>query len=302
MTRASCAVRKQMTRGKGSQVVEDLNLQDWVGNTEEVEDRIYPTPVKGLAGMLDYSGTKWTAGSPLPELWYWLYFLPLVPMSGIGPDGHPKRGGFLPPITLGRRMWAGSTIGFHHDLIIGEEIRKTSKVLEISQKEGRAGPLIFVTVRAEIESANGLAVEEEQNIVYIEMPESFVEPKPNPVPDALDWKEAYHIDPVLLFRFSALTFNGHRIHYDRRYAMEVEKYPGLVIHGPLQALLLIEFAKKHNPGRKPLSFTFRSLRPIFDFDQLSVCGVANAVGGHDLYTANTGGNIGTQATVTWATA
>jgi 3-methylfumaryl-CoA hydratase len=220
-------------------------------------------------------------------------------MSQVGPDGHPKRGGFLPPITLERRMWASGNLTFHQDLVIGEEIRKTSEILEISEKEGKAGKLVFVTVKHLIQSPRGVAVEEQQNIVYLHMPKSFVEPSPNPLPDDLVWKEEYRIDPVLLFRFSALTFNGHRIHYDRKYATEVEQYPGLVVHGPLQALLLMESAKKHNPGKKPATFNFKAVRPIFDFDKLHIGAKSNPDGSHAIYTANTDSNIGMQATVTW---
>jgi 3-methylfumaryl-CoA hydratase len=277
----------------------DLNLQDWVGKTEAIADRIYTTPVRALAQTLNYKDFDPREGNPLPEIWYWLYFLPIVPMSQVGPDGHPKRGGFLPPITLERRMWASGNLTFHQDLVIGEEIRKTSEILEISEKEGKAGKLVFVTVKHLIQSARGVAVEEQQNIVYLHMPKSFVEPSPNPLPEDLVWKEEYRIDPVLLFRFSALTFNGHRIHYDRKYAMEVEKYPGLVVHGPLQALLLMESAKNHNPGKKPATFNFKAVRPIFDFDKLHIGAKSNLDGSHALYTANTDSNIGMQATVTW---
>lgn len=279
--------------------MEDINLQDWVGKTQEIEDRIYSTPVRALALTLNYKDFEARDGNPLPEIWYWLYFLPIVPMSEVGPDGHPKRGGFLPPITLERRMWASGNLTFHRDLIIGEEIRKTSEIVKISEKEGRAGKLVFVTVKHLIQSARGVAVEEEQNIVYLHMPKSFVEPNPNPVPDDLDWKEEYSIDPVLLFRFSALTFNGHRIHYDWRYVTEVEKYPSLVVQGPLQALLLLESAKNHNPGKKPASFNFKAVRPIFDFDKVHICGKCSPDGSHDIYTANTDSNIGMQATITW---
>ena len=279
--------------------MEDINLQDWVGKTQEIEDRIYSTPVRALALTLNYKDFEARDGNPLPEIWYWLYFLPIVPMSEVGPDGHPKRGGFLPPITLERRMWASGNLTFHRDLIIGEEIRKTSEIVKISEKEGRAGKLVFVTVKHLIQSARGVAVEEEQNIVYLHMPKSFVEPNPNPVPDDLDWKEEYSIDPVLLFRFSALTFNGHRIHYDWRYVTEVEKYPSLVVQGPLQALLLLESAKNHNPGKKPASFNFKAVRPIFEFDKVHICGKCSPDGSHDIYTANTDSNIGMQATITW---
>jgi len=279
--------------------MEAINLQDWLGKTEEIQDRIYATPAKALALTLDYKDFEAIEGNALPEIWYWLYFLPIVPMSEVGQDGHPKRGGFLPPITLERRMWASGSLTFHHDLVIGEEIRKTSEIVKISEKEGKAGKLVFVTVKHLIQSAGRIAVQEEQNIVYLHMPKSFVEPKPNPIPDDLDWNEVYPVDPVLLFRFSALTFNGHRIHYDWKYATEVEKYPGLVVQGPLQALLLLESAKNHNPGRKPANFDFRAIRPIFAFDELHICGKSNPDGSQDIYTANADGNIGMQATITW---
>jgi 3-methylfumaryl-CoA hydratase len=274
-------------------------LQEWVGKKEEIKDRIYTTPIKALALTLNYKDLKIAEGDLLPEIWYWLYFLPMVAMTDVGVDGHPKRGGFLPPISLERRMWASSRFKFHQNLIIGEEIRKTSEILKISEKEGKAGRMVFVTVKHLIQSARGVAVEEEQDIVYLPMPKSFVQPEPNPIPVDLQWKEQYPIDPVLLFRFSALTFNGHKIHYDWRYTTEVEKYPGLVVHGPLQALLLFESAKKNNPVKKPVSYSFRAVRPIFEFDKLTVCGRSNPDGSHDLFTANTDGNIGMQATVAW---
>jgi 3-methylfumaryl-CoA hydratase len=274
-------------------------LQEWVGKKEEIKDRIYTTPIKALALTLNYKDLKIAEGDLLPEIWYWLYFLPMVAMTDVGVDGHPKRGGFLPPISLERRMWASSRFKFHQNLIIGEEIRKTSEILKISEKEGKAGRMVFVTVKHLIQSARGVAVEEEQDIVYLPMPKSFVQPEPNPIPVDLQWKEQYPIDPVLLFRFSALTFNGHKIHYDWRYTTEVEKYPGLVVHGPLQALLLFESAKKNNPGKKPVSYSFRAVRPIFEFDKLTVCGRSNPDGSHDLFTANTDGNIGMQATIAW---
>jgi len=277
----------------------NIDLQDWVGKTEEIQDRIYTTPASALALTLNYKDFPVKEGDPLPEIWYWLYFLPIVPMSEVGPDGHPKRGGFLPPITLERRMWASGKLTFYQDLIIGEQILKTSEIVKISEKEGKAGKLVFVTVKHLIQSARGVAVEEEQNIVYLHMPKSFVEPKSNPIPDDLAWKETYPIDPVLLFRFSALTFNGHKIHYDWRYATEVEKYPGVVVQGPLQALLLLESAKNHNPGKKPASFSFRAVRPIFEFDKVYICGKSNPDGSHDIYTANTDSNIGMQAAITW---
>ncbi len=279
--------------------MDNINLQNWVGKKEETKDRIYTTPIKALALTLNYKEFEVKEGNPLPGIWYWLYFLPMVPISEVGVDGHPKRGGFLPPIPLERRMWASSRLKFHQDLIIGEEMYKESEIVKISEKEGKTGRMVFVTVKHLIQSQRGVAAEEEQDIVYLPMPKSFVQPAPNPVPVDLQWKEEYPINPVLLFRFSALTFNGHRIHYDWRYTTEVEKYPGLVVHGPLQALLLFESAKKNNPDKKPMSYNFRALRPIFEFDKVYLCGQSKSDGGHDLYTANTENNIGMQATITW---
>lgn len=277
----------------------NINLQDWVGRKEEIQDCIYPTPVRALALTLndrDFAGRE---GDPLPELWHWLYFLPLVARAEIGPDGHPKRGGFLPPVSLERRMWASGQLTFHQNLRIGEAATKTSEILKVAEKEGKAGGMVFVTVRHTIGSASGIAIEEQQDIVYLPMPKQFIPAAPNPLPEDLKWQEAYPIDPVLLFRFSALTFNAHRIHYDINYAGEVEKYPGLVVHGPLQAVLLLESAKRNNPDRRPASYRFRALRPLFDFDRVSVCGRPNSEGGHELYTANTANDIGMQATLSW---
>jgi 3-methylfumaryl-CoA hydratase len=277
----------------------EVNLQDWVGKTEQVKDCIYPTPVRALALTLDNPHLEVSEGAPLPEIWHWLYFLPMVARSEIGVDGHPRRGGFLPPIALERRMWASGQVTFHRDLLIGEEITKTSKILKISEKEGKTGKMVFVTVKHSISSVRGVAIDEEQNIVYLPMPEAYTPAPPNPAPNDLEWKEEYSVDPVLLFRFSALTFNAHRIHYDIHYAAEVEKYPGLVVHGPLQALLLLEAARKRNPDKKPARYEFRAVRPLFAFDQLRLGGRPNAEGGHDLYAINTDNNMTMQATVFW---
>jgi 3-methylfumaryl-CoA hydratase len=277
-----------------------INLQDWVGKTEAVTDYIYPTPAKSLALTLNDSNLEVREGAYLPEIWHWLYFLPMVARSEIGIDGHPKRGGFLPPIDLERRMWASGQLIFHQDLRIGDEVAKTSEILKVSEKDGKAGKMVFVTVKHSIRSEKrGLAVEEEQNIVYLPMPKIYTPAPPNPAPEDLGWKEEYFIDPVLLFRFSALTFNAHRIHYDIHYATEVEKYPGLVVHGPLQALLLLESVCKRNPDKKPALYDFRAVRPLFGFDKFHIGGQFRADGGHDLYAINTDGNITMQAAVSW---
>lgn len=277
----------------------DINLQDWVGKTEEATDRLYPTTVKAMAATLDATELNTTPGAPLPEVWHWLYFLPLVARSRIDVDGHPQRGGFLPPVALERRMWASGQLTFHQDLHIDEAITKRSEILKVSEKEGKTGKMVFVTVRHTLHSERGLAVEEEQNIVYLPMPTRYTPPPPAPAPADLAWTEGFALDPVLLFRFSALTFNAHRIHYDIQYASEVEKYPGLVVHGPLQAMVLLQAAKRQHPGRQPAHYQYRAVRPLFVFDKAVIGGKPNAEGGHELCMINTDGHMTMQATVAW---
>jgi 3-methylfumaryl-CoA hydratase len=272
---------------------------DWVGRTETLVDTLSPTPARALEATLGRSPSAFAPGTDCPALWSWLFFLPLAPMGEVGTDGHPKRGGFLPPIELPRRMWAGSRCTIHGPLRMGDEIRKTSTLLKITEKSGTAGPLIFVTVRHEIESRSRVAMVEEQDIVFMTIPAVWQPAAPTPLPPCA-WQETVVADPVFLFRFSALTFNGHRIHYDRTYAMEVEKYPGLVVHGPAQAILLFDAAQRRHPERRPASFSFRGVRPLFDFDTISVNGATRPDGGLDLFTANGEGAVGMQATLTWA--
>ena len=271
-----------------------------IGRTESAEDRVTAVPVKALQATLTDVRTSTAEGDPLPPLWHWLFFLPDAPMSEVGADGHPKRGGFLPAVALERRMWAGGRLTFHADAPrIGEVIRRDSEILDVQEKSGKAGDMVFVTVRHRIHTPRGLAVEEDQDIVYIAMPEVFRPPPPKPAPPDPAWAEPLPVDPVLLFRFSALTFNGHRIHYDRPYAMETEKYPGLVVHGPLQAMALMDSARRQAPGRTPATFSFRGMRPLFDFDSVTRHGYARDDGGHDLMTVNGDGAMGMSATITW---
>ena len=277
----------------------DQRLQEWVGRTEVLQDHVSEIPARALAATFDrddLAGLK--AGDSLPFVWIWLFFLPLVSSARIGPDGHPQRGGFLPPIPLARRMWAGSRCTFHAPIRIGDAVERTSAILKVAEKTGGAGEMVFVTVRHAITRAGELLMEEEQDLVFLAIPERFSPPPPTPLP-ACDWSEPVAVDPVRLFRFSALTFNGHRIHYDRTYATEVERYPGLVVHGPLQAAVLFDGATRHAPDRQPAAFAFRGLRPLFDFDAVSVNGRARGGDGLDLYTANGDGAVGMQATIDW---
>ncbi|CAM3787952.1 FAS1-like dehydratase domain-containing protein [Polynucleobacter brandtiae] len=241
------------------------HLQEWLGNTETLQDTVTAAPVRALSATLDRPDPLPTTGSFLPELWHWLYFLPHALQSDIGPDGHPKRGGFLPPVPLPRRMWAGSRVQWLAPLAIGDTIERTSQILSVTHKAGRTGDLIFVLVEHRISNQQGLAMIEEHDIVYRDAasPEDKpVAPIPAPI-DAL-WSKTITADDVLLFRYSALTFNAHRIHYDRKYVTEVEGYPGLIVHGPLIATLLVDLVRQSIPGCTLSQFEFRAIRPTFD--------------------------------------
>ena len=247
----------------------------WIGRSETLHDTLGPTPVLALAATLDHPAPPVTPGTPLPPLWHWLYFLPLHRQSEIGPDGHAKRGGFLPPVPLPRRMWAGSQFEFREPLCVGDAVVRTSTIDKVARKQGRSGELVFVTVRHELRRHGSLepALVEFHDIVYRDARRpGDVEPPPQPAPGDAHWQREVVPDDVLLFRYSALTFNGHRIHYDRRYVTEVEGYPGLVVHGPLIATLLLDLLRRELPDAQVAAFQFKALRPTFDGPPMRVCG------------------------------
>jgi 3-methylfumaryl-CoA hydratase len=275
-------------------------ISNWLGRQETLEETLAAGPAQGLAATLNLDPEDFAKdGAVLPPVWNWLYFLPRAPSHQIGPDGHPKRGGFLPPITLARRMWAGSRCSLHQDLRVGDRPTKTSTILKISEKQGRAGTMFFVTVRHEIRVGAILAYDEEQDIVYMDIPKVFTPPEPVALPPCT-WQHPVALDPVLLFRFSALTFNGHRIHYDRDYATGVENYPGLVVHGPLQAILAFHFACLEQADRKPLAFRFKGVRPLFDFDAVTFNGACSDATSTQIYAANGESAVTMEAQMTWA--
>jgi len=256
-------------------------LTDWIGRQETLNDHIGATPVKALNATLDHPDIAVTSGTPLPPLWHWLYFLPLHRQSEIGADGHAKRGGFLPPVPLPRRMWAGSQFEFRSPVRVGDEVQRTSTIANVTEKAGRTGKLVFVKVRHELR-CNGApdpAVVEFHDIVYREAKQaSDVEPPPVAAPTGAPWQLEIVPDDVLLFRYSALTFNGHRIHYDRQYVTQVEGYPGLIVHGPLIATLLMDQIRRHLPGADVASFSFKAVRPTFDLHPFRVNGEPQADG------------------------
>jgi len=259
----------------------ETSLTDWIGRSETVEDIAYPTPAIALTATLDHPRAPLSAGSPLPPLWHWLYFLPMHRQSEIGPDGHARRGGFLPPVPLPRRMWAGSQFEFRAPIRIGDRMARTSTIDDVTTKEGRTGKLVFVKVRHELRT-NGSAepaLVEFHDIVYREAQRpDDIAPPPQRAEANAPWQREIVPDDVLLFRYSALTFNGHRIHYDRKYVTEVEGYPGLIVHGPLIATLLMDLLRREMPSADVASFRFKAVRPTFDPHPLRVNGALHPDG------------------------
>ena len=237
-----------------------MNVQDYIGRTETKEDVVWPLLVRGMAATLGVPEPE----RVLPPLWHWTLFQDWVPPEGIGPDGHPRRGGFLPPVhDLPRRMWAGGRLVFHAPLTVGEKVTRTSTIQSVVEKQGASGRLVFVTVSHEIVGMGGPAITEEQDLVYRGTEGSAVKAGMPVAPVASVAARTVRPDPVLLFRYSALTGNGHRIHYDADYVRNVEGYPGLIVHGPLQATWLCALA-----GEGVRHFSFRGQRPAFGGNSL----------------------------------
>lgn len=278
------------------------HLRQYIGRSESHSDAMSAMPAAALAATLNLPAPF--AGAPLPPLWHWLYFLPLARQSDLGPDGHPRGSGLLPEIPLPRRMWAGSRITYLQPLKTGEPAQKVATLTKIDLKQGQSGPLVFVQTRYEMSHAAGVAVVEEQDIVYREaaVPGAAAPPAKQAPTDAL-WEKEVRPDPMLLFRYSALTFNAHRIHYDRPYVTGVEGYPGLVVHGPLIATLLAGLVREHLPEAKVKAMTIRAMSPLFDIAPFTVCGrpeVGDAGNGALLWAKNAEGGLAMEIKVEYS--
>ena len=278
--------------------------QKAVGRAAEATGGV--TPV--LANMLGATlRPGWQAGTlkegdPLPPLWHWTGFPQDTPMEGIGPDGHPALGAFLPDLGLGRRMWAGGKLNFLKPLHIGERLTRRSEITAVDWKEAGSGPMAIVSLAHVIAGEDGPAIEESQSIIYLQISDAYRPPKPIPAPETPAFEEEVTVDSVRLFRYSAATFNGHKIHYDRAYATEVEHYPGLIVHGPLQATLLIEAAIRHRGGALPVSLSHRGVHPMFEHHPLRLLGTGEGPA-MTLCTATRpeqGGHQGMQVRAEWA--
>lgn len=264
-------------------------LLDWQGQPESRTLKVETTPVAMWLALLDLDG-QLEHGSPVPPLAHWAVFAPIVRQSELGSDGHPKRGSFLPPVPLPRRMWAGGQLEFHRPLSLGEEIVRLSEVKKIEGKKGSSGELVFVSVHHRISASGDAVITEIQDIVYRSAHDPSTPPRPGTSARTDEnFSREFTPDPMLLFRYSAATFNTHRIHYDRKYATEVEGYPGLVVHGPLVATLLLELLRGHRPSWKLKHFEFKAVAPVFDNESVTLCGRVDGAGEAALWVRNSAG-------------
>lgn len=253
-------------------------LTKWVGQKETAVDYVTIPAVHRLSATLDRDDPMPKYGDPLPIGWHQILFPRVVRHSQVGVDGHPERGDFLPPVPLPRRMFAGKKFTFHSDLSLGDEVHRVSTIKEVTPKTGRSGEMVFVTVQTDISSPRGLAITEEQKIVYRGEPDpNTPPPAPQSAPGTPVWSSPFLPDPVRLVRYSALTFNGHRIHYDHPYVTKTEGYPDLVVNGGLITMLAFELARANGPS--PLiSVSSRNVRPLFVNRPFTVCGEPSADG------------------------
>jgi 3-methylfumaryl-CoA hydratase len=274
-----------------------IDYSAYVDRQEHRTDRLDQHRIADFAALLDTTFETISPNGTLPPLAQWFYFNTWARESELGEDGHPRRGGFMPPITLPRRMFAGGRVTFHRDLVLGDTVNRVGTIASIKEKTGASGELVFVTVRYEITDASGIAIEEEQDIVYrgAAVPGAKEAPKDPPTPLDGAFTRRINVDPVLLFRFSALTSNGHRIHYDRTYATEVEYYPGLVVHGPLQAMTLVDLVRERI-GKPVKTFSFQARRPLFDTTPVD-CAALPKDGGADLMTLDPDGQVCMRAAI-----
>jgi 3-methylfumaryl-CoA hydratase len=275
------------------------HLRQWIGRSTEASDIVTAQLARGLRATLFQEIGEPKPGDAAPFTTHWCLAQPVFPMSMLGPDGHPTRGGFLPPVPLPRRMWAGGELEFLDTLRVGDDTKRASRIADVTMKTGSTGVLCFVSVEHVVTTPRGVAIRERQDIVYRDIsttpPAANKAPTPAPV---AKHRETHVSDPVLLFRYSALTFNGHRIHYDRDYVTNVEGYPGLIFHGPLQAALIVEFAAKLHHGQPPKKFSYRGVQPLFEGSEFSV-NANDTAAGMELWTANAEGQPTMKGTAVW---
>lgn len=273
----------------------------WIGRKRHAEDVVTKWPMQAMGATLDTGDPEPREGDPLPPMWHWMYFLEAAPASKIGPDGHPERGDFLPPLPLPRRMYAGSRLTFTRPVHCGEKIVRESEITGVEAKSGSTGTMVFVTLQHRIHGEKGLALVDEQSAVYREAAKpGEAGTKPRPAPQDATWSKTVAPDPVMLFRYSALTFNGHRIHYDHPYVTGVEGYGGLLVHGPLMGMLMCELARRSVPERRLAAYEFRAMSPVTHVHPFTVAARREADGTLATWIANHEGGLGQQGKAIFA--
>jgi len=286
------------------------DLSAWVGRTQRLTETFDARLVRWLAATLDRTDLlDAREGAVLPPAWHWAFFNAVQPLAALGRDGHPKKGGFLPPTAQPRRMWAGSRLDWHGALRVGQAVERVSTILKCEAKRGRTGEMVLVTVGHQFRAGDALLLDEQHDIVYrdeagAEERRALGELAAQARAGTVRFERTGEIvrevtvGPVQMFRYSAATFNGHRIHYDRDYARDVEGYPGLVVHGPLIATLLLEFLQAQvAPGRPVERFEFRAMKPTFDIAPFALHAARPAADGSvSLWSTNNVGAVGVQAT------
>jgi 3-methylfumaryl-CoA hydratase len=284
------------------------HLKTWIGKSDTMEERSCVQPIHQYYGLLDKDARP-GEGEAMGPMCHYFFFKPKVNQSRIGPDGHPARGDFMPPVPLPRRMFAGASIAYEKPLIIGEKHKKVATIEDVTMKEGSTGTLIFCRVRQDFYGEDGtLALAETQNIVYRgdppkDAPKGGSDGKGGsgqgkPAPDDHAYIREITPDPVMLFRYSSSTWNTHRIHYDRKYVTEEEGYPGLVVHGPLAASLLAELVLEENAGKTLKTFSFQARSPLFDIAPFHIAGKPTDEGA-ELWSITPEGTVSTLAKATF---
>ncbi|MEO3388393.1 MaoC family dehydratase N-terminal domain-containing protein [Mesorhizobium sp. CAU 1741] len=275
------------------------HLRSWIGRQDTVDDLLTVDLVRKFRATFNQPGEV-RVGDVAPQLIHFCLGQPSAPTASLGADGHPARGGFLPPVPLPRRMWAAGKLVFHGDLRVGDSVSRVSRIADVAVKEGRSGTLCFVTVEHDVLIGGDRRIEERQVIVYREPDAAAPSQPPSPVDPAPEGERQRRVEPTaaLLFRYSAMTFNGHLIHYDRTYATQVEGYPGLVVHGPMQATMLLQLATELR-GKAPAQFSFRSESPLFDSDPI-VLHATDTAQGMSLWTTRENGPFAMRADAAWS--
>ena len=273
-------------------------LRGAIGRTQQVHDVVSERLVSEFLATFDQTPEPVAAGTPAPLGIHWCLGPAIVPAAALCADGHPAHGAFLPPLPFPRRMWASSQVTFHDALLIGDRMERTSVIRDIALKDGRSGPLCFVSLEHTTSTARGPALTELQDIVFRPAQGGAPTAPAQICTDIATWQRPMRVDTAMLFRYSAISFNAHRIHYDRPYAVDVEGYPGLIVHGPIQATLLFEFATSIR-GQPPARFALRGEHPLFDFEAFELCARETGDGALELWVRSSDQIRTMRATASW---